>query len=792
MPHLPLCDLTSSQSQLQHVMPVMVNSERSLPHPSSLDWRWDLQSSPRDVVIPNPRPEPCGVSSPVIRQNSAPETLQPPGEDCALASERASTQPARNIVSPPRQGPTLTQPVDFMQAYDDSALRLESPRDRCASARTSAATSSQVARWPRKEVSAGRRDSSALRRATGAVPPNSDRRRSEDVSPMATRGSQPNIERRRSEEVKSPAATRGGTVASARSPRDDRLGVPSSNQRSSPGRSISAAALPSDQSGRNNCNSQASVQLLRELDDVKRDNSKLQEKFYRAKAMLAQAQRQSDEMRAERDRERLRAESFQKSHQQLLRQLKKETAKVHQLERQLSGASRSDHGRHGSSTELEAAQGQSPYRRGTHSVDNEESTPKSSETTKTSKPDTLESDNGGCVSLGDEATGGSVAQAPELVNVSELVHASPPQVDNDRISDRTRETKSEADEGHNSEQRSWEFVLQGQYDISASSQPDFASKQISCFPEKAAEKAAKRGVSYVCSRGRRLDANVPNQDDFVVARHTLTHGGHIALYAVFDGHGPSGHLCASYARSTMPENLFGQRTLLLKPEETLRVAFRETQAGLVEQNFDTEISGTAVALALVLSLPAAVPEDGTAAAQSESWLFVAHVGDARAILASHRGGDSSAFTVTALTRDHRPDDSLEAERIRRHGGEIRKLRETSGAVRVFAPGQDRPALALTRSLGATASACCGVIAEPDISAYRLRPGVDVLILVGTDGLFEFCSNSIAAGQLLKDGISAPVLEDLCRQSRERWAKSSYNETVDDITAIAATLHPENS
>merc|ERR1711948_166088 len=102
-------------------------------------------------------------------------------------------------------------------------------------------------------------------------------------------------------------------------------------------------------------------------------------------------------------------------------------------------------------------------------------------------------------------------------------------------------------------------------------------------------------------------------------------------------------------------------------------------------------------------------------------------------------------------------------------------------------GQDRPALALTRSLGASAAANCGVIAEPEVAAYRLRPGVDVLLMLGTDGLFEFCGNTDAAARVLRDGVSVTALEELCQSSRQQWAQSSYNETVDDITAIAVSL-----
>jgi len=340
--------------------------------------------------------------------------------------------------------------------------------------------------------------------------------------------------------------------------------------------------------------------------------------------------------------------------------------------------------------------------------------------------------------------------------------------------------------------KSWEFVVQGQHD--PVHQPDFARKLVSCFPDDAVERAAGRGVAFVCSRGRRLDRNVPNQDDFLIARHTLAHDGHIALYGVFDGHGSAGHQCAAFARGSLPESLFGQHTLLMKPEETLRQAFRQTQESLSQQSFDTENSGTTVALALVLNIPSPPPRPGDSEDQDqrqcETWLFVAHVGDSRVILASHLTDEPSTFSVTPLTRDHRPDDAEEAERIQQEGGEVRKLHRNSGAARVFASGQERPALALTRSLGATGASDCGVSAEPEVSAYQLRPGVDALLLLGTDGLYEFCNHMEAVGKLLREGASIPVLEELCEESRQQWAQSSYNETVDDITAIAVSLPPD--
>eukprot|EP00971_Amphidinium_carterae_P336997 6473617-Amphidinium_carterae.2 len=76
------------------------------------------------------------------------------------------------------------------------------------------------------------------------------------------------------------------------------------------------------------------------------------------------------------------------------------------------------------------------------------------------------------------------------------------------------------------------------------------------------------------------------EDDFLVARlalHTLSDEGYIALYGIFDGHGPNGfrtpqrargcvfsttcqrlrrHMCAAFARGSLPESIFGELAAL--------------------------------------------------------------------------------------------------------------------------------------------------------------------------------------------------------------------------------------
>lgn len=323
--------------------------------------------------------------------------------------------------------------------------------------------------------------------------------------------------------------------------------------------------------------------------------------------------------------------------------------------------------------------------------------------------------------------------------------------------------------------RSWEFVVQGQYD-STIDQEDFAPKLITCSPEDAVSNASKRGAAFLCTRGRRGGTEVPNQDDFLMARHSLGTNTHVAMYGVFDGHGPAGHHCAAQVRGCLPEILFGSSCLLTQPEVALRGAFAEVQEHLRRQTFDTQTSGTTATVALVVELPSV--------ASVYTAVVVAHVGDSRAVLASRR---ADGLEVRRLSRDHRADDLEEATRVQAEGGEVRQLRPGSGAARVYAPGSERPAMALTRSLGAFAAKHCGVSGEPEVTTYKIRPGQDVLLLLGSDGLFEFCSGTDIANRVCSEGVSEAVLQDICSCARRRWARNSANDTVDDITIIAVSL-----
>jgi len=549
-----------------------------------------------------------------------------------------------------------------------------------------------------------------------------------------------------------------------------------------------------------------------ENEDLRLENARLQSQLCKARTMINLQRKQLDEAMAVRDRERLRAESLQSVARELQRRLDEESSKANVLQRTITNAI-SEHASH---VAMAAAQGSSeapPRSHSSRSPNGSQSrrsngsshvsgfAPKASPGSPRQpsedhqgsldeerwKEDDLEEEEDDC----DQQKGqGQERRLHYRLHRRQVQASSGKHLHLGTLEEEEEDGEEEAleqehpdDEAHVGQQqesqtmRSWEYVVQGQYDSSFSEQLDFAPKLVSCFPEDAVSSAKSRGVAFVCSRGRRADATVPNQDDFVLARHSLANDGHIALYGVFDGHGPAGHHCAAYARGLLPESLFGQGSLLAGPEEALKLAFAQVQAGMLKQPFDAETSGTTAVVGLVLHMPAP-PDDPSQ--QGESWLYVANVGDSRAVLVSRKG-------VHRLTRDHRPDDDDEAQRVQSEGGEVRRLRPGSGTSRIYAPGCQWPALALTRSLGAAIAGACGVSSEPEIASRRLTPGGDELLILGTDGLFEFCNTKEVASRLSSQGVADEVLEDVCAAARRRWARSSYNETVDDITVVAVSL-----
>jgi serine/threonine protein phosphatase PrpC len=99
---------------------------------------------------------------------------------------------------------------------------------------------------------------------------------------------------------------------------------------------------------------------------------------------------------------------------------------------------------------------------------------------------------------------------------------------------------------------------------------------------------------------------------------------------------------------------------------------------------------------------------------------------------------------------------------------------------------------LTRSLGDMEMHEYGVSAEPDISTHEMRPGVDEILLLGSDGVFDAMNNSealeLAGGAATKttggeDKAAMAAAGAVVATAADWWRRHPGS---DNITAIVVT------
>eukprot|EP00928_Gymnodinium_smaydae_P040813 TRINITY_DN27641_c0_g1_i1.p1 TRINITY_DN27641_c0_g1~~TRINITY_DN27641_c0_g1_i1.p1 ORF type:complete len:409 (+),score=84.08 TRINITY_DN27641_c0_g1_i1:72-1229(+) len=277
------------------------------------------------------------------------------------------------------------------------------------------------------------------------------------------------------------------------------------------------------------------------------------------------------------------------------------------------------------------------------------------------------------------------------------------------------------------------------------------------------------GLKIGCTCKKGLKPESPNQDDFCVFRFDNT-----GIYGVFDGHGPYGHDISSFVQEALPRCFVRNDDFGQAPEKALVGAFTEAQRlctqSQAEGHFDCMLSGTTATLAM----------------HREGRLYVANVGDSRAVLAKSVG---DTLRSEDLTVDHRPTCDAERKRIQALGGQVRRL-EGDILHRVFVSGKLYPGLAMTRSIGDTVGATAGVTATPEVRELRVQRDWRFMLLC-SDGVWEFI-NSEEAVKLINRYPPSEVqkaTENLASEAWNRWIKEEGN-LVDDITVICVWFNQD--
>jgi len=145
---------------------------------------------------------------------------------------------------------------------------------------------------------------------------------------------------------------------------------------------------------------------------------------------------------------------------------------------------------------------------------------------------------------------------------------------------------------------------------------------------------------------------------------------------------------------------------------------------LAQQGFGYEFSGSTIVTVMV----------------NGNKLVSANSGDSRAVIGSLKDKDYSLkleeskalcveendrqWVAIPITRDHKPDDPIEKQRILDRGGRIDsykgKFGENVGPMRVWLRKESYPGLAMSRSIGDACAHSVGVVADPGKSKIQIR------------------------------------------------------------------------
>ena len=216
-------------------------------------------------------------------------------------------------------------------------------------------------------------------------------------------------------------------------------------------------------------------------------------------------------------------------------------------------------------------------------------------------------------------------------------------------------------------------------------------------------------------------------------------------------------------------------------------------------------------------------------------LYCAGVGDSRAVLgtfeaaghqvrraaAQRRGqthpprSDAEALCAggpplqaVQLTKDQKPEDPVELNRIIESGGVVRRLMDENGRNigpwRVWKKDTNYPGLAMSRlCIGDAVGADIGVMSTPHMSTHKIQEE-DAFIVVASDGVWDVMENSevvdfveayrhacqqgnyseAARGERSRPD-NAPIAQLLCEEARMRWLTIVEEEDViiDDISTV---------
>ena len=291
-------------------------------------------------------------------------------------------------------------------------------------------------------------------------------------------------------------------------------------------------------------------------------------------------------------------------------------------------------------------------------------------------------------------------------------------------------------------------------------------------------------IDYICKKGfAGPGIKKTNQDNYFIYKNFLNNNNY-SYIGVCDGHGILGQDISSYLVNNLPQNLnndlLNQNIKNISSEKLQNISkyidasFIQTNIKLnTDERIDSTFSGSTCSSLIY----------------SPKKLITINVGDSRCILGKY---NNEKWFPKILTRDHKPNEKDELDRIISSGGKVEPLKDPYGnfvgPARVWKKEGDVPGLAMSRSFGDEVGHEVGVIVNPEINEYEFV-NEDKFIILASDGIWEFISNKeaidIVKDFYLIDDIKG-ALNFLYKEASKRWIMEE--EIIDDITIILVFLN----
>lgn len=245
----------------------------------------------------------------------------------------------------------------------------------------------------------------------------------------------------------------------------------------------------------------------------------------------------------------------------------------------------------------------------------------------------------------------------------------------------------------------------------------------------------KFSYGYASCPGKRS-----SMEDFYETRIDGIDGEVIGLFGVFDGHG--GARAAEYVKQNLFSNLIKHPNFISDTKSAIADAYSHTDSEFLKsENSQNKDAGSTASTAILVG----------------DRLLVANVGDSRAVIC--RGGHA-----IAVSRDHKPDQKDERQRIEEAGGFVM----WAGTWRVGG------VLAVSRAFGDRLLKQY-VVADPEIKEERVDSSLEFLILA-SDGLWDVVSNEEAVAMV------KPIKEP--EEGAKRLMQEAYERgSADNITIV---------